>query len=429
MVDQNEPAPGGGGWRGTPPDPAQGDNPTIPAGYTYLGQFVDHDLTFDPASSLQRSNDPDGLHNFRTPRFDLDSVYGEGPADEPFLFDQGEGAEGRMLVDAATNPGQVDLPRNAQGTALTGDPRNDENVVVGQLQVLFLRAHNRLVEGGMSFEDARRELRWHYQWVVVRDFLPRIIGPELVGTLLPQDDGLARAELDFYGWDNEPFMPVEFSVAAYRFGHSMVRPIYDLNATITDKPIFNAGGQAGDGSDLRGFQPLLAGWGIDWSLFFEISGDRPQASRLLDTKLAQGLATLPFSPDRPSLAERNLVRGLRMGLPSGEAVARRMGLEPLTAEQLNLTRLGVDPSVAEAFEGNTPLWFYVLQEATVVGGGQRLGPVGGRIVGETLVGLLSGDPFSFLNVDPSWTPARAPQIPQQDDIFAMADLARFASGS
>ena len=77
-------ATGGGGWGGPSAPPVDLDNPDIPAGYTYFGQFVDHDITFDPASSLERENDPDALTNFRSPRFDLDSVYGSGPEDEPF---------------------------------------------------------------------------------------------------------------------------------------------------------------------------------------------------------------------------------------------------------------------------------------------------------------------------------------------------------
>lgn len=423
MVDPQAPAPSGGGWQTQPPDPGQGDNPEIPAGYTYLGQFIDHDVTFDPASSLQRANDPNALHNFRTPRFDLDSIYGEGTADEPFLYERD--SDGRLLLGRVGEGEELDLPRNAEGVALIGDPRNDENVVVSQLQLLFLRAHNKLHEPVGGFDEARRQLRWHYQYLVVHDFLARIVGPDLVREILDPETPLRDVELQFFGWEELPYMPVEFSVAAYRFGHSMVRPIYDLNGTIRDKPIFDAAGGPGAGQDLRGFQPLLSGWSADWSFFFQMTDARPQASRLIDTRLAPGLASLPFARDEARLAMRNLLRGRALGLPSGEAVARRMGLDPLSEEQLGLEGLGLAEEVRNELRGKTPLWVYVLREAEVQTGGLRLGQVGGRIVAETLIGLLHGDPFSFLNIDPAWTPARAGLIPQSGGNIEFADLIRF----
>jgi Animal haem peroxidase len=249
MVDSNEPPPQPGGWGGQQPDPNQGDNPGIPAGYTYFGQFVDHDITFDPASSLQRWNDPSALHNFRTPRFDLDSVYGEGPDDEPFLYDEGTDRAKMLLGRSVPEKGEFDLPRNGQGVALIGDPRNDENVIVSQLQVAFLRAHNKLAET-VGFEEARRQLRWHYQYVVVNDFLRKIVPTEVISSIQPEGDLLEAPALRFFG--EQPYMPVEFSVAAYRFGHSMIRPRYDVNDVILDKPIFDGAGTPGGGQDLRG---------------------------------------------------------------------------------------------------------------------------------------------------------------------------------
>jgi heme peroxidase len=423
MVDNQPPPATGGGWQDQPVDPGQGDNPGIPAGYTYLGQFIDHDVTFDPASSLQRANDPNALHNFRTPRYDLDSLYGEGPDDEPFLYD-GE-ADGQMLIGRVGETEELDLPRNGQGRALTGDPRNDENVVVSQIQLLFLRAHNKLRGSLPSFEETQRQLRWHYQYLVVQDFLRRIAGDEAVDRILGSE-ALPEVDLQFFGWSDLPYMPVEFSVAAYRFGHSMVRPIYDLNSEIRDKPIFHPEGGPGTGQDLRGFQPLLPGWSADWSFFFETTDQRPQASRLIDIRLAPGLATLPFVVAGPaSLALRNLQRGRALGLPSGEAIARRMGLEPLSEEQLGLAGLGVSEEVRNELRGETPLWIYILREAEVQAGGQRLGEVGGRIVAETLIGLLHGDPFSYLNIDPAWTPSRAGLVAQSGERLKFADFIRF----
>jgi Animal haem peroxidase len=435
MVDESEPPQGGGGWRTVPPDPNQGDNPDIPAGYTYLGQFIDHDITFDPASSLLRANDPDALHNFRTPRFDLDSVYGEGPDDEPFMYEQGQTRKFRLGRVGESD--ELDLPRNEEGRAVTGDPRNDENVIVSQLQLLFLRAHNKLAEVLGDFERAQRQLRWHYQWIVVHDFLERIVGKEVVDALLnpkevilgPEEKAsLPDPDFRFYGYFDQPFMPVEFSVAAYRFGHSMVRPRYDLNPQITDRPVFDPNGTPGGGQDLRGFQALLPGWSIHWPDFFKLGEEPVQASRLIDHKLAPALSSLPFAPDQPNLAARNLLRGKALGLPSGQAIARRIGTAPLTDEELGINALGLEGvEGVEQLQAETPLWFYVLREAELRRGGRKLGPCGAQIVAETLIGLLDADPFSYLNVEPGWEPKADGPIPKTGERFEMADLIRFVA--
>ncbi len=418
------PYPGPGGDQG--PD---FDNPDIPSGYTYLGQFIDHDITFDPVSSLQRQNDPDGLNDFRTPRFDLDSVYGSGQNNDPFLYDQK--ANGVKLLLGQNEHGDGDLPRNSQGRALIGDPRNDENIIVSQLQLLLLRFHNKVVDlvaaegpsGDQLFEEAQRRVRWHYQWIVIHDFLRRIAGPEVVDNILvdrPYVAGAAtnasRKEIDlrFYRWQEQPFMPVEFSAAAYRFGHSMIRPDYRINATIpNDIPIFVPAPHPEPTADLRGFRPLPQDWEIDWSFFFEV-GDAAhlQQARLIDAKLAAPLVKLPgLHP--AALAFRNLERGKRLDLPSGERVAAAMGLTPLTENELQTV------AIAEEFRGHTPLWFYVLQEAEIRADGRRLGPIGGRIVAEVLLGLLKGDPLSYISVEPNWTPT-LPAANTGD--FTMPDL-------
>src|SRR5213076_304467 len=129
------------------------DDPGISAGFTYLGQFIDHDLTFDPASSLQKQNDPEALVDFRTPRFDLDCLYGRGPADQPYLY-RADGVHmllGNALTGADNDPHARGVPRNQPepsepARALIGDPRNDENIIVSQLHAIFLRFHNKVVE-------------------------------------------------------------------------------------------------------------------------------------------------------------------------------------------------------------------------------------------------------------------------------------------
>src|SRR6516162_4597421 len=162
--------------------PTDGKDPEesgIPALYTYLGQFIDHDLTFDPASSLQMQDDPDALTDFRTPAFDLDNVYGRGPSDQPYLYDGGDAFLLGDPIHGGTDPRARDLPRNSAQVrrALIGDPRNDENALVSQLQGLFLRFHNRILADnqGISFENAQSLLRFYYQYVILHDFLPRII--------------------------------------------------------------------------------------------------------------------------------------------------------------------------------------------------------------------------------------------------------------
>jgi hypothetical protein len=273
-------------------EPDDEENSGISAGYTYLGQFIDHDLTFDPASSLQRTNDPEALTDFRTPRFDLDCIYGRGPDDQPYLYaDDGlHMLLGRKVTGSVFDPNTRDVPRNTPNPgeparALIGDPRNDENTIVSQLQATMLRFHNRVVNlitardrQPPSLAEVQQEVRWHYQWVILHDFLPTIIGSQTLLDILPQldDSQIRRFEpnLRFFNWKKEPFIPVEFSVAAYRFGHSMVRPIYRLNTTLKERQLIfpDPGGDLSKG--LTGFQAFPQDRAVDWTLFFKIE-NRP----------------------------------------------------------------------------------------------------------------------------------------------------------
>jgi hypothetical protein len=432
-----------GGWQGAGA-PLDGE---IPAGYTYLGQFIDHDITFDPVSSLQRQNDPDGLQNFRTPRFDLDSLYGAGPNNHPFMYDPDVDGGRTTFLIGRNEAGDDDLPRNVldpraqghpRGRALIGDPRNDENVIVSQLHLVFLKFHNRVVakvrdeQPGLApdllFEEAQRVVRWHYQWVVVHDFLDQLVGTSVIEDILQssaydapgQDDvPLREVRLRFFRWQRQPFMPVEFSVAVYRFGHSMIRPTYRINPTVPELPIFTPSATPDPLEDFRGFRPLPAQWTIDWSFFFDLDqGDNLQRARRIDRFLSPPTFRLPGFPEEAAgLALRNLRRATALGLPSGQRVARAMCLEPLSDEDLGIV------DISPEFVGNAPLWLYVLREADLIGGGSRLGPVGGRIVAEVLLGLLKGDPLSFLNVEPCWTPELG-----ENGAFKMPQLIRFALG-
>jgi len=454
---------------------APSNNPDIPAGYTYLGQFLDHDLTFDPNSLLQRDNDPDGVQNFRTPKFDLDSLYGSGPDDSPYLY-----ADGVQFLLGPNDHGEIDLPRNSAGRGLTGDPRNDENVIISQLHLAFLEYHNAVVDEiaavgdatDMLFEDARQVVRWHYQWLVLHDFLTKLVGQGIVDDILKKDTlGIAvgggvgsasqwKPDLKFYAYKVQPFIPVEFSVAAYRFGHSQVRANYALN--------FDTAGNNSDGSpkeipifdpknpddpnanDLRGFRPRPADRTIDWFRFFFDLGGLPgetQLTRTIDTQLSHGLGGLPTSvaSNPSSLAARNLLRGKSLGLPSGQDVAREMGIpEYLIISTDNHAlpfRIGTaytlpdgtpDPTVPAdppnkaalelAFGRQTPLWYYILKEAELLTQGRCLGPVGGRIVAEVFIGLMAGDSLSFLNREPDWRPKADEFGCTQDGVFTIMDL-------
>jgi hypothetical protein len=449
----------------------KGENPTISAGYTYLGQFIDHDITFDPVSTLQAEHDPYALEDFRTPRLDLDSLYGRGLADQPYLYNQDK--TGEFLLDsdrkAAGIAPRPDVPRNSQHVALIGDPRNDENLIVVQLHTLFLRFHNAIFNTLTNerqpnrFAEAQRLVRWHYQWIVLHDFLPLIVGKAMARQVLNPG---GQPDLRYYRTlpPPYPFIPVEFSVAAYRFGHSMVRPSYALNRAVIapsqgvhkDRfnrvPLFTADDPCEYPlANLKGRRRIPEGWGIDWSFFFKGLPTPspevvhpcttnnppvlPQPSYRIDTKLVDPLGELP--PPMPSgvpknaLALRNLFRGLALGLPSGQHIALVLGEEPMSDYVLWEEREAVLKRFPQ-FADNAPLWFYILKEAEKtrcdgfehdVKGGHHLGQVGGRIVAEVLVGLAYNDVHSFLQQEPLWRPR--PPVAQENKPFDMARLIEF----
>lgn len=406
---------------GEAPAGAAGDNPDLPSGYTYLGQFVDHDISFDPVSSHDRLRDPDGLHNVRTPRFDLDSVYGAGRSDSPFLYDEEDPAKLLVGRNSSNIHEPVDLPRNHQGRALIGDPRNDVHVVVSQLHLAFIRFHNAIVDHLRTrfvpdeelLAEARRLTCWHYQWVVIDDYLRRLVGPQIVDSVFVRHPrtGTASAHLEFFSWRSAPFMPVEFSGAAYRFGHSQVRDAYRINDEVEPLPILTDIRVPNPLQHLGGFRPLPKKWTVQWKHFFPLGTSPPQPSRRIDTRLAGPMRKLPqnIDHDRRSLALLNLLRGKALALPSGQSVATAMGTSV--------------PNSKLGLSGESPLWYYLLREAETLEEGVRLGPTGGRVVAEVLVGLLKGDPTSFLRAAARWRP----ELPSaQEGRFTMVDLLRFA---
>jgi hypothetical protein len=417
-------------------DPAKSqhnlNNPALTAGMTFLGQFLDHDMTFDPTSSLARRQDPESIRNFRIPALDLDSVYGGGPTNAPHLYDHTvDHGQTTMLTEqipgsAAVSMGgkvRFDLPRNSQNV-----PRNDENLIVSQLHLALLRFHNKVLDDvkadlgagytlGEIFAETQRVVRWHYQWMVVHEFLARTVGQATV-------DDVLHNGLKHYTWRNDPFIPVEFSVAAYRFGHSQVRPSYRANfgtsATDPQQQFFALVFDPtlpddDDPADLRGGKRAARRF-IDWQTFFDFGDGRARPNKLIDTTLSAPLFRLMGQPQNEpiSLATRNLLRNLTMKVPSGQRVAKSMGLPVLAAADLaDLTPFHL--------QERTPLWFYILREAQVANAGERLGPVGGRIVAEVIIGLIKGDRNSYLRQDPDWEP-----IYGQNGSFTIVDLLRTA---
>lgn len=416
--------------------PNNPDNPNMTAGMTFLGQFLDHDVTLDLKSQLMANAEPAQTTNFRTAAFDLDSVYGDGPDKSPELYDTGTG-DIKLLVqpirgsEAVSRKGALryDLPRYTNGDAIVGDSRNDENVILSQFHVAMLRFHNAVTDRLRAdprnrwksprriFEEARRLVQWHYQWCIMHEFLPRTIGQERVNRIMRE--GLryyrvndTRVSRRFRNRRDAPLIPVEFSVAAYRFGHSQVRPSYRLNfgpdggqpfvAFVFDDSQDPA---SGDPDDLRGGRRAPRRF-VDWQTFFDLGDGNAKSNKRIDTHISSPLMHLPGSrgpaPGMPndgvqSLASRNLMRHVNFGLPSGQAIAAKMGVPALTPAQLSeLAPYDMDE--------NTPLWYYVLKEAEVMEDGLRLGPVGARIVGEVFIGLLLADRSSYLSAWPRWRP-------------------------
>jgi hypothetical protein len=386
--------------------PPEADNPRIPAGWAFFGQFVAHDITHD-RTPLQHHEDLATLRNYRSPRLDLECVYGTGPVGQPYLYDLDDGD--KLLA----GPGD-DLPRNHQGRALVADARNDTHLFVSQLHLAFLRFHNRAVDHlraqgtppDLVFAEAQRLARWHYQWVVVHEYLPLVVGDELLADLEANGPRVCR-------FGSRAFIPVEFSDGAFRFGHSQIRPAYAVNAGARDLPLF---------PELVGSRPVPPERVVDWAGLFAVPGrPAPQQSRRIGARLAGPLLRLPerlVGDTQASLAARDLERGRALDLPSGEAVARALGLVPCTQGELGLD--GVD------WTGETPLWLYVLLEAERQEDGLRLGEVGGRIVAEVLLGLLDADPGAWRRAAPAWRP----ELPAADPgRFTMADLLTFAAGA
>lgn len=435
--------------------PSIEDGP-VPAGYTYLAQLVDHDLTFDATTSLSGTFDPDCVPNFSSARLDLEGLYGGGPTRSPYLY-----CDDRLKFRLAPgpDPDSSDLPRNPR-LAVIPEPRNDENVILSQMHLLWLHFHNRVVErlsrpgARVRFEDVRRIVLRHYQWIVVHDLLSKILRPDVHAALLARIAPPVPAPLRF---GRPPRIPVEFAVAAYRMGHSMVRSEYALNAATRRPglPLFDALRPDDMGArDLKGFRQRQRGMTIDWSFFFVVDpATKPQCARRFDVKLTRALLGMPgmiirgdSDPARKSLAHRNLLRGRAFGLPCGQAVANALqmpkektfGIEPGRV-RFRIDINGVVPPSTPAdlagtglscrdlesrFAGELPLWYYILKEAEHFERGATLGAVGSHIVAEVFAQVLLRDPAAYVHVPGGWQPRKGEFGCGQDGRFEMADLIR-----
>jgi hypothetical protein len=442
-------------------DTASGDGDSdLPAAYTYFGQFVDHDITLETLSApLPKLIDPElkplpldeireTIRNVRTATLDLDSVYGlPAPRDGSKMVIGNVtklNATAKPFLRPVKKDDGNDLPREPRSNdiehdraALIGDPRNDENLIISQLHLAFLQAHNQLIKLGKPFDEARKLLRQHYQHIVIHDFLKRIADPKIVDNILEHGH-------KFYDGLAEPFfIPLEFTVAAYRFGHTLIRANYDFNLNFNRSGeqgtlpaslgllfTFTAfSGQLGDRNNQLN-DTLPENWIIEWENFVDV-GKPFNKARRFDPKLVEPLFRLPNIEGRPEpgdgarLAVRNLLRGYLLRMPTGQAVARALGEEHLSAAEIE--KAAASDKQAQVlrdagFLTRTPLWYYILAEAAVRANGQHLGPVGSTIVAEVLIGLVRRSEDSILRTK-GWKPSLPSSTP---GTYLLSDLLKLA---
>ncbi|MEC3863158.1 peroxidase family protein [Mesobacterium sp. TK19101] len=421
----------------------------VPAGYTYLGQFIDHDITRDVTEPSQEGDEAatdaieattdEALLQGRSPSLDLDSVYGTLTGAKPefmngFRFivgptsgSPGAGASGKSIL--------ADLPRRNQ-KAQIGDDRNDENLAVAQTHLMFLQFHNAVADtlaeanpgsAPSTIVTAARDLvTRHYQHIVLHDYLPRILDAGVYDDIIVKGNRKVLAQ----GPGETAFMPLEFSVAGYRLGHSQVREEYEWNVNfstggaVVPRParfdqIFRFSGGSGD---FAGLPTLPTNWVADFRRLYDLSGrafpnlagsvEGPlNMTKALDPYIAPALGILPGMPvGLNNLAMLNLRRGGMRGLPSGQDVSRALpSVRMLTKTQMQSV---LDPAFRQTMESlmlyeRTPLWLYILIEAAVVNDGRRLGPLGSTIVADTFLTLVLTSRTSILAPGAHWTPDQA----------------------
>jgi hypothetical protein len=426
----------------------------VAAGYTYLGQFIDHDITEDHSAV------PDGdgaidlasMKNDASPWLDLHHVYGLAPdlskpwydqitSDEKKLFRLDPTVKGTTAPDVEVGA-KLDLPRGVDGKPLMPDLRNCENLIIAQLHVLFLRWHNLAVSQidkidcpelppGSPFERARTLVTWQYQSLIRRDYISRIIDSDLLKEI--RSDAASNRPPKFFKVEaaDKIFIPVEFSAAAFRFGHSMVRQTYRYNDW--QNRVHNGVVPLTELIDnARTFKALPHDWLIDWSRFFP--GPRlpvlREPAQQINTQLVPALHGVQIDTVQRfsnvlsevnqagirlgavqliDLPVRSLLRGRALRLTTGQDAAKSFGeKEILGSEHLDLDRDGkLLPSFQQlrdlGLSDRTPLFYYVLWEAERSQCGNRLGRVGGRMVAEVIEALLKHDPKGYIkNAGENW---------------------------
>jgi hypothetical protein len=422
--------------------PADYESPDVPAAFTFVGQFIDHDLTMNAVNLFLPQQDPavptpPGLapvampiQNGASPLIDLDSVYGPRAhlaSPDATLFD---GGKFRLVHHGGLH---YDLPRDTDG-AVIADHRNDENQMILQIHLLVERMHNKffdtlsqITDPQARFEEARKQTIYNWQFMVLHDYMPRIIQADVLA-----DKTAQIQKPDFGTFKYKPLrdlatgnlvanLPHEFAIS-YRFGHSQLRRAYRLNgdypfSVLFDNSLAGAGPNNDRFDDLRGGQPLGAKNLIDWTVF--LPGQNPVKSNRIDGKVTAPLFDLPESaiPDDikyiGNLPHRNLVRSRQVGICSGEVLAEYYGLIPFAADQIEpradrralymRNEAVTDPS-KQVF--STPLWYYILREAELSNGSgpnrSKLGPLGSRLVAEVLLGAIAWGEHSILK-DTGWT--------------------------
>ncbi|MEM7551898.1 MAG: peroxidase family protein [Bacteroidota bacterium] len=423
---------------------------SVPLGMVFLGQYIDHDLAHDFSSDFHRQNSPDSITNFATPYFDLEGLYAKGPERFSELYKE----DGIRLLTGKDEPfyskereslKKFDILRDSRGIGILGSALNDENVVVSQLHLKFIEFHNAIADvleyelssyladapltemenfiqkNGLSV-SARRVTQWHYQWIIIHEFLPMIIGEPMARELLIHGRQFYKPET------LPPYLPVEFSAAAYRFGHSIVSDRLYLQDPQYVYDLF--GRNLGSGFTALGDSARI----VQWDHFFALNSTPVQLANKVDTKIVSSLLNLPFRIVRDSvnsLATRNLMRGESFNLPSGQQVRERLGIsDTINSKVDEFLNKDEFKELPPEFSTHTPLWFYILAESEIIGRmdkngskpGEGLGPTGARIVGEVMIGLIEEDPNSYLNQMKNWKPFLG-----KNGDFTVKDLIQFTN--
>ncbi|HEV3478015.1 MAG TPA: heme peroxidase family protein [Gaiellaceae bacterium] len=422
------------------------------AGFTYLGQFVDHDLTFDKTALMEGADvNPATLEQGRSPSLDLDSLYGLGPQDPGSAQFYSDGLHLKVGSADGTPSQGFDLPRRTTGNAenrrraVIPDKRNDENLAVAQTHLAMIRFHNRVVDtlpssvpAAQRFAEARKIVTKHYQWVLRTDYLPKICAPSVVNDVFA--NGRKAFEVGVSPMST-PTMPIEFAVAAFRLGHAMVRADYSWNANFPEATLSDLFDFSGLSGDLGGGTRLPSIWIADWRRLYNFgvagrndlkvpAGQLNRAMRI-DTKLVDPLRQLRIdtSAPRKNLAFRNLLRANMLKLATGQQMAaflrgKGVAAPTLTRAQIRDGKNGASLAALTTTQRNglltnTPLWFYILREAELNQG--KLMRVGARIVAETFHRAIEGSTHSIVR-DTAFRPSLGPN----NTTFRMVDLLLFA---